>query len=348
MKSNKKRLLCVLLAAILVCGMVSSLGTPVKAAGSQTYTKVTTPPTDWSGTYLIVYEDGTSATIFDGSSTTMNDKPNSVSGTITTTNGVNSITGDFSAHSFTIAPSATDGCYTIQSASGYYITSTSSSNRMTVSETYSTSYDHTISIDDDGYVSMSAPSSNVLKYNSSDTRFRYYASGQQSICLYKLEESAPAPTSITAGITVLYGNNLSLCFVPAQSQFDGYSIDSFWVEFTYTDPISGNSVTEEVALAEGSTVSSSLLSDRYVAVCSGQYAYQYTQDVTIALYYNGELVPLTSNTFSANVQADGTMKISINDYLNVAIGDTTKDQKDIAVATAAQAYCAAALDYYNG
>lgn len=28
MKSNKKRLLCVLLAAILVCGMVSSLGTP--------------------------------------------------------------------------------------------------------------------------------------------------------------------------------------------------------------------------------------------------------------------------------------------------------------------------------
>lgn len=65
-------------------------------AYSQTYQKVTTTPTDWSGKYLIVYENSeTEAYVFNGTS----EENNSI--IVITANGT--IKGDFSAYELTFS-----------------------------------------------------------------------------------------------------------------------------------------------------------------------------------------------------------------------------------------------------
>ena len=57
-----------LLCLALVLGFVPALTMPAQAASGK-FVKVTTAPSDWSGTYLIVYEAGKFA--FNGSMTTL-------------------------------------------------------------------------------------------------------------------------------------------------------------------------------------------------------------------------------------------------------------------------------------
>ena len=96
---------------IILFAFLASFGSYVSA---ETWTKVTTAPDDWSGDYLIVYEDGNVA--FDGSRKTLDAVSNIQSVTITNNQITTKDDFDFS---FTIK--ATDGGYTIKSASGYYI-----------------------------------------------------------------------------------------------------------------------------------------------------------------------------------------------------------------------------------
>ncbi|MBR3908272.1 MAG: hypothetical protein IKJ50_00970, partial [Clostridia bacterium] len=60
------------IAAILlcVCMLLTAMLIPASAASAaQSYVKVTEAPEDWSGDYLIVYEDGANARVFNGSLT---------------------------------------------------------------------------------------------------------------------------------------------------------------------------------------------------------------------------------------------------------------------------------------
>ena len=168
-------------------------------AWGETYTKVTSEPSDWSGEYLIVYESQTGSVAFNGALTALDAASNTISveisdGTITTTDA---------GASFTIAKSSSN--YTIQSASGYYIGQTSDANGLK-SSTSSTAYSHIISINNDGTVNL-VSSKAYLRYNSTSSisngsqtglRFRYYKSStytnQKAICLYKKEESAQTTT----------------------------------------------------------------------------------------------------------------------------------------------------------
>lgn len=144
------------------------------------FVKVTTAPTDWSGTYLIVYETGKVA--FDGSLT----KLDKVSNTVDVTISDNKIeaTDALMKSVFTIEPSTT-GNYSIKAASGSYIGRTVNSNGLNANE--KTKYDHTLSIDN-GVLSVKSSGGLALKYNSNidQKRFRYYTRGQQNIQLYKL------------------------------------------------------------------------------------------------------------------------------------------------------------------
>ena len=147
-----------------------------------TYQKVTSAPEDWSGEYVIVYEDG--GMIFNGTLTTLDAANNGQA--VTITNGSIPAT-DADAYKFTI--SAVDGGYAIQSAGGYYIGSTSNTNQLLSSKT--TAYTNTLSMNDDGSVNIIGSSGAYLRYNSASNqlRFRYFKSstysGQKAITLYK-------------------------------------------------------------------------------------------------------------------------------------------------------------------
>ena len=174
-------------ALLLAVAMVFSiLPTAVFAEGkTQTYTKVTAAPKDWSGTYLIVSEGD--SLIMDGSRTNLDVEGNKVDVTITE----GKITGDYAKYAFTIAPM--EGGYSVQSASGKYISGTSGKNRLNSNASPAL---NAISFAD-GKVKI-VSNTTTLQYNNAatnGTRFRYYKSeNQQPISLYKLE-AAPARQS---------------------------------------------------------------------------------------------------------------------------------------------------------
>ena len=62
----KKKVLSMILAIAMVISMFAGLATTASAAETATYSKLTKAPTDWSGTYILVYEDATSPVIWTG------------------------------------------------------------------------------------------------------------------------------------------------------------------------------------------------------------------------------------------------------------------------------------------
>lgn len=169
-----KKLISILLVAMLIISMIPAT---VSAAEEKTYVKVTETPSDWSGDYLIVYEDN--SYVFDGSLATLDATSNYQKVTITD----NEITCD-SAYQFTIAKS--DSGYTIKSSSGNYIGRTSDKNGL---DSGSTEYTNTIDLNADGTVSIKGSAGPALQFNSTSgqTRFRYFKSTQKAICLYRLD-----------------------------------------------------------------------------------------------------------------------------------------------------------------
>lgn len=145
------------------------------------YEKVTTAPTDWSGDYLIVYEDGSVA--FDGSLTTLDAPNNGKAVTISADKKIES-TDETDAISFFIE--AVEGGYSIQSASGIYIDGNYDDKGAVtngIKESATNKAVNTISLTGE----IKGSKNQSLKYNKNvdQKRFRYYTNGQQAIALYK-------------------------------------------------------------------------------------------------------------------------------------------------------------------
>ena len=160
------------------------------------YVKVTDDLDDYSGDYLFVYETGNVA--FDGGRNNVDDELDATSNTIEVTINGNTIASNATtdAAKFTIAK--VDGGYSIQSASGYYIGRSATSNGLNANETYSANYDlNTIT----NYKTIKGKGGNILKYNkdSDQKRFRYYKSGQEDIALYRKAASYLYTTSPICG-----------------------------------------------------------------------------------------------------------------------------------------------------
>ena len=157
---------------IILFAFLASFGSYVSA---ETWTKVTSAPDDWSGDYLIVYEDKAGSVAFDGSLTKLDVTSNIQPVTITN----NQITTDVCKFYFTIEPAATAGSYTIKSASGYYI-GRQSSSKNGLDSSQSTTYTNTLSLTG-GNISIKSGGT-YLRYNKTNDsmlkRFRYYKSGQ--------------------------------------------------------------------------------------------------------------------------------------------------------------------------
>lgn len=148
------------------------------------YVKVTSAPTDWSGKYLIVYEEGSLA--FNGGLETLDVAKNSIS--VEISDGKIASTATTDAAAFTIA--AMEGGYSIKAANGQFIGNTKQAsgapaNGLTPG---TDALLNTISFSDGAPLIVS--NTTELKYNknSGDERFRYYKSGnkQQVVALYKL------------------------------------------------------------------------------------------------------------------------------------------------------------------
>ena len=150
------------------------------ASAASYFVKVTETPTDWSGTYLIVYEAGNVA--FDGSLPSLDAAKNTVAVTISENKTIEA-TADLLKSSFTIE-SSSKGNYAIKAANGFYIGRTTNSNGFNSGET---KMDHTLNFEKE-VLTIKSASGPALKYNSNSDqlRFRYYKSGQKDIQLYKL------------------------------------------------------------------------------------------------------------------------------------------------------------------
>ncbi len=149
------------------------------------YAKVTRELQDWSGDYLIVYEDEDVA--FNGALETLDAASNTVA--VTISNGIINATETMNAAKFTIA-AAPNNNYSIKSASGKYIGKNADGNGLDEDET--TAYKNSISYNEDNSeIDIIGEGGAYLRFNktSGQNRFRYYKSStytdQQPIQLYK-------------------------------------------------------------------------------------------------------------------------------------------------------------------
>ena len=153
--------------------------------GTGDYVKVTESRDDWSGEYLIVYEDG--GVVFDSSLATLDSASNYANVTIAD-HTVSAAEGD--PHKFTV--SAVDGGYAIQALNGQYIGQSSNANGLAVSNEPLT---NAIALDASGNANIVSGGA-YLRYNatSGQDRFRYYKSSsytnQKAIALYLKDGSA--------------------------------------------------------------------------------------------------------------------------------------------------------------
>ncbi len=161
---------------------------PEPEAPAAEWVKVTEAPADWSGKYLIVYEEGSIA--LNGALGAGLDKAgNGVA--VTIADGKIADSADLAASAVTIA--AVEGGYSLQMAGGSYFGTDTNTNSLAVD---AAAFVNTLALDADGSVLITGIGGAVLRFNSASNqmRFRYYKSssytGQKPIALYKLAEPA--------------------------------------------------------------------------------------------------------------------------------------------------------------
>lgn len=142
--------------------------------GTIYYEKVTSAPADWSGTYLIVYENGNEAYVFNGE--------DAVNGYVSATINSNKILSSNAIDAVAVTIQSMTGGYSLKTANGY-IYGLAGSNALKFDASPKA---NTIEYSNN---SVAITSGRVLRFNSATNqmRFRYYeAEKQKPIQLYRL------------------------------------------------------------------------------------------------------------------------------------------------------------------
>lgn len=147
------------------------------------YVKVTEEPADWSGQYLIVYEEQSIA--LDGSLTKIDAAQNYTTVSIQD----NQIMSTSETDGISFKFEQISGGYSIKSKSGYYIYNTTGKNSIATSTT-ETGINEISYNTENNTCSITSNKLSLLFYSNSSAnqqRFRYYTSEQKAISLYKLQ-----------------------------------------------------------------------------------------------------------------------------------------------------------------
>ncbi|MCM1035211.1 MAG: endonuclease [Paludibacter sp.] len=144
------------------------------------YIKLLSTPSDWEGTYLIVYES--ESVCLDGSKDAdgLGRTPNTMSVSISN----NTITAGDAVDAASVSIIAQSGGYAIRTASGYYLGSTKTKGNLTANATVIDPQTLAIA---QGNATITAKNGTLLRYNTSAHCFRYYSSGQEAVTLYRKE-----------------------------------------------------------------------------------------------------------------------------------------------------------------
>ena len=338
MKKRITRCLALLLAVVMVLSVMPA-AMAEETTQTQTYTKVTEAPADWSGTYLIVSEGD--KLIMDGSLDRLDVEGNKVDVTITDSK----ITGDYAKYAFTVEPMT--GGYAIKSASGKYISGKSGSNKLNSGSTQSL---NTIELTS-GKVIVTSDGT-TLQYNNAaknGTRFRYYKSqNQQPISLYKIETAAKqqvaTPTATPAAGEVAKGTKVEFKCKTEGAKIS-YKTTGEYTE--YTDPVEVNADTtftvkatkdgmddsDEVKFAytvKAEEPVQSLFKDGEQIVIynpanmkalSTEYSGFYNKGTDVTLT-NGTLTGYTeADVWTVGVNADGSYTFSTKDGKKLSMGE---------------------------
>ncbi len=187
------------------------------------YVKVVSAPADWSGKYLIVYEEGTDAYVFNGK-----DETNGYVSAVTDGDVIKA-NNEIDAVAVTIA--TMEGGYSVKTADGY-IYGASGSNKLNTNA--SEPQLNTIEFTADG---VNIIAGRYLRFNSAsdNMRFRYYNSTfGESVQLYKYVEALPLYHSLTvtdAGWATLYLGS-SARIPSAVEAYTVTAVNSGWVSLT--------------------------------------------------------------------------------------------------------------------
>ena len=286
-------------------------------SGTGDYVKVTETPDDWSGEYLIVYES--KGYILDSSLSTLDAKNNYKTVTITD-NTISAAAGD--PYKFVIT--AVSGGYAIQTVNGTYISGTADANKL---NTGSTAAVNTLNIDASGNAGIVSNTS-YLRYNTSDTRFRYYKSSsysnQAAIALY-VKDGAKGTTYYTSNPTKCeHTNTTDVAAVAATCIESGYTAGVYCNDCeTY---ISGHEVVAATGHSWGTWSQTSAptctAAGEQVSTC-GNCGETQTQSIPATGHsYNGVVTPPTATeqgytTYTCTVCGNSY----VGDYVE-ALGET--------------------------
>ena len=162
------------------------------AAGTKYYVKVTEEPADWSGNYIIVFEDVNR--IYKGSLTEKFEGSSSIENYYDVAIDNNQIVATDDVISNGVAIENHSGSYAIKTASGYYISRKADTNGVDSAANYSSDCNVTINMRSDGDVEITGVGGRTMLYNKSADYIRFYSSSNignnnyPSPSLYRLSE----------------------------------------------------------------------------------------------------------------------------------------------------------------
>lgn len=213
----------------------------VVETATHNFVKVTEDQTDWSGTYLIVYEEGNvalnGALDTDG---TLDGAGNYIDVAITD----GKIPATNTLLQSVVIVEKTDNGYTIKTTSGLYIGNDTTKNDLQTSTTDKRINNISFDVETSNITIKGTKELSLQFYNSgSSSRFRYYTSTQQPIALYKLDVADVSGAQITVGA------DLSIDYYVDITNVENVSDGDLSIRFT----VDGDETSTTVALDKSKT-----------------------------------------------------------------------------------------------
>lgn len=172
--------------------------TPASSGGDMTWTKVTDASDLKAGDKVVIVADG-----YEYALSTEQKNNNRGQANVTKTNDTVSWEGN-DVQELTLATGSVPNTFAFGTGSGYLYAAGSGNNYLKTQNSIDGNASFTISISN-GVATLTAQGSNtnnLLKYNSNNSLFSCYASGQKDVCLYKGEEGSVTPEPTLSSIAV--------------------------------------------------------------------------------------------------------------------------------------------------